>query len=409
MRTKIISAHCSKCTYTVSVCVVQQKKNIILLCSAFLLFTSFLNVSAFAVEEPAVCVVYFTNPGCLSCAEADLIVSSLLEEYSGRFVVVKYDILVSGHDSIWINYCTVYNSSSVVPLVIFGLNDSLSESSLTVTKLKGKIDEHLTVGGNRFPLLNGSSVAFEDLEVSNLPGSPELLPGSIEPPLELPTVLAVITAAAVDSINPCEFAVLVILLSGVLASGERKKALKIGLAFVFTVFVMYLLMGFGIFSIRMASGLTYYFYKAIGIFALIIGALNVKDYFWEDAKGVWSSVPNSLRPKIQRLLDNVTSIPGAVFSGFVVSLFLLPCTSGPYIVVLGLLSYATTRFWATVLLLLYNLIFILPMIGIVLAICFGLTSTAKAAHWRHRRMGLLHLIAGITMIGMGVWMLFLWK
>jgi cytochrome c biogenesis protein CcdA len=235
------------------------------------------------------------------------------------------------------------------------------------------------------------------------------LSGSTEPPLELPTVLAVIAAAAVDSINPCEFAVLVILLSGVLASGEKKKALKIGMAFVFTIFVMYLIMGFGIFSIRIASGLAYYFYKAIGIFALIIGALNVKDYFWEDAKGVWSSVPNSLRPKIQRLLDNVTSIPGAVFSGVVVSLFLLPCTSGPYIIVLGLLSYATTRFWATVLLLLYNLIFILPMIGIVLAICFGLTSTAKAAHWRHRRMGLLHLTAGIIMIGMGVWMLFLWK
>jgi cytochrome c biogenesis protein CcdA len=386
-----------------------QKKNIVLLCSALLFFTSFLNVGVFAVKESAVCVVYFTNSGCIACAEADLRVSSLLEEYFGRFVVVKYDILVSGHNDILTHYCTIYNSSVGVPLMIFGLNDFLSEGSLTVVGLKGEIDEYLAAGGNRFPLLNGSSVAFEDLEVSSLPGSPELLSGSTEPPLELPTVLAVIAAAAVDSINPCEFAVLVILLSGVLASGEKKKALKIGMAFVFTIFVMYLIMGFGIFSIRIASGLAYYFYKAIGIFALIIGALNVKDYFWEDAKGVWSSVPNSLRPKIQRLLDNVTSIPGAVFSGVVVSLFLLPCTSGPYIIVLGLLSYATTRFWATVLILLYNLIFILPMIGIVLAICFGLTSTAKAAHWRHRRMGLLHLIAGIIMIGMGVWMLFLWK
>ena len=408
MRIKIISSRCSKSTYTVGVCVI-QKKNIILLCSALLFLTSFLNIGVFAVEESAVCVAYFTNPGCISCAEADLIVSSLLEEYFGRFVVVKYDLLVSGHNDILTHYCTVYNCSVGVPLVIFGLNDSLNELTLTVVRLKDRIDEYLAAGGNRFPLLNGSSVAFEDLEVSSLPGSPELLSGSTEPPLELPTVLAVIAAAAVDSINPCEFAVLVILLSGILASGERKKALKIGLAFVFTVFVMYLLMGFGIFSIRMASGLAYYFYKAIGIFALIIGVLNVKDYFWEDAKGVWSSVPNSWRPRMQRLLDNVTSVRGAVFSGILVSLFLLPCTSGPYIVVLGLLSYATTRFWAAVLLLLYNFIFILPMLGIVLAICFGLTSTAKAAHWRHRRLGLLHLIAGVIMIGMGVWMLFLWK
>lgn len=391
---------------TVRVCVIQQK-NIVVFCSVLLFFTSFLNVSAFAVEEPAVCVVYFTNPGCISCAQADVIVASLLEDYSGRFVAVKYDILISGHNDILTQYCTVYNCSVGVPLVIFGMNDYLGEGSFNVLSLKGKIDEHLTAGGNSFPLMNGSSVTFEDLAVGSLPGTPELLSGNREPPLEIPTVLAVIAAATADSINPCEFAVLVILLSGVLASGERNRALKIGLAFVFTVFVMYLLMGFGIFSIRPASGLAYYFYKAIGIFALIIGVLNVKDYFWEDSKGVWSGVPNSWRPKIQRLLDNVTSVPGAVFSGVLVSLFLLPCTSGPYLVVLGLLSYATTRFWAAVLLLLYNLIFILPMIGIVLAVCFGLTSTAKAAHWRHRRLRLVHLITGVIMIVMGAWMLFL--
>lgn len=390
----------------VRVCVI-AKKNTILFCFVLLFFTSFLNMEVFAVDRSTACIVYFTNSSCISCAQTDLIVSSLVEEYSGRFVVVKYDISVSEHNAILMQYCAVYNCSVGTPLVIFNLNDSLNASSLTVLSLKGKINEYLTASGNNFPLKNGSSISYEDLNVDSLPGTPELLPANSEPPLELPTVLAVIVAAAVDSVNPCEFAVLVILLSGVLASGEREKALKIGLAFVFTVFAMYLLMGFGIFTIRVISELAYYFYKAIGIFALIIGALNVKDCFWEDAKGFLSSVPNSWRPKIQRLLDSVTSIPGAVFSAVLVSLFLLPCTSGPYIVILGLLSYATTMFWAAVLLLLYNFIFILPMLGIVLAICFGFTSTAKAAHWRHRRLGLLHLIAGVAMIGMGVWMLFL--
>ena len=57
MRIKIISSRCSKSTYTVGVCVI-QKKNIILLCSALLFLTSFLNIGVFAVEESAVCVAY---------------------------------------------------------------------------------------------------------------------------------------------------------------------------------------------------------------------------------------------------------------------------------------------------------------------------------------------------------------
>jgi len=224
--------------------------------------------------------------------------------------------------------------------------------------------------------------------------------------LKVPTLLMVIAAAAVDSVNPCEFAVLVILLSGVIASGGRKKALKTGLAFAFAVFVMYLLMGLGVFSITLVPGITYYFYKAVGVFALFVGVLNIKDYFWENARGVLSSIPESWRPRVQKLLDEATSVPGALLSGVFVSIFLLPCSSGPYIVTLGLLAHEATKLLAIALLLLYNFIFILPMIGIVLAVYFGLTTTAKAAHWRHKRLGLLHLIAGILMFGMGIWMLF---
>jgi len=219
----------------------------------------------------------------------------------------------------------------------------------------------------------------------------------------------IISAAAVDSVNPCEFAILVILLSSITASEGRRKALKAGLAFISAVFVMYLLMGIGILQITRTFaflGVSFYFRKIVGIFALIVGALNIKDYFWEDAQGVLSSMPMSWRPRVQKLLDNITSTPGALLSGILVSFFLLPCTSGPYFIVLSLLDFESTRLLATALLLLYNVIFILPMIGIVLAVYFGLTTTAKAAHWRHKRLGLLHLIAGVVMMGMGIWMLF---
>lgn len=108
---------------------------------------------------------------------------------------------------------------------------------------------------------------------------------------------------------------------------------------------------------------------------------------------------------MKSLIKGVTSVPGAFFIGFVVSLFLLPCTSGPYIVILGLLAKAATKAYAFSLLLLYNLIFVLPMILITLAIYFGITTTEKAEKIRQGKLEVLHLIAGIIILLLGIGML----
>lgn len=86
-------------------------------------------------------------------------------------------------------------------------------------------------------------------------------------------------------------------------------------------------------------------------------------------------------------------------------MFLLPCTSGPYIVILGLLAKSTTQNYAILLLLLYNFIFVLPMILITLGIYFGYTTTDKAEKLRKNRLRTLHLIAGIIILLLGVGML----
>ena len=227
-----------------------------------------------------------------------------------------------------------------------------------------------------------------------------------ESEVKIPTILAIIGAAAVDAINPCAFAVLIILLSTMLAIGERLKALKAGFAYIVSIYIAYFFMGLGIFSVIMVSKLALIFYKAVGVLALIVGALNIKDFFRYGGGGFLMEVPVSWRPKMKSLIGGVTSIPGAFITGFVVSLFLLPCTSGPYIVILGLLAKEATKLLATQLLLFYNFIFILPMIGIVLAVYYGLTTTDKAEKWRQSKLRTLHLIAGIIMVCMGIWMIF---
>ncbi|MBR9702547.1 cytochrome c biogenesis protein CcdA [Candidatus Woesearchaeota archaeon] len=215
---------------------------------------------------------------------------------------------------------------------------------------------------------------------------------------------AVLGAAAVDAINPCAFAVLIILMTTILARGKKKEALLSGLAFAASIYIMYFLMGIGLFAALQSAGLTRTFMFVVAILALILGVLNIKDYFWY-GKGILMEVPRSWRPKLKKLISSVTSVPGAFFIGLLVSFFLLPCTSGPYIIILGLLANTTTQAQGLLYLLLYNLVFILPMIIITIAVYKGLAHVEDLETKRQKALKVLHLIAGIIMLLLGIGML----
>jgi cytochrome c biogenesis protein CcdA/thiol-disulfide isomerase/thioredoxin len=217
------------------------------------------------------------------------------------------------------------------------------------------------------------------------------------------TLPAVLSGAAVDAINPCAFAVLIILITAVLGAGGRRRALSAGLAFSLSIFVSYYLMGLGLYSAVEAAGVTYGLYVVVAVLAIVIGLFNLKDYLWY---GKWfvMEVPLSWRPRLKQLIGGVTSVPGALLIGLAVSLFLLPCTSGPYIVILGLLAKTETRAAAMLWLVVYNLVFVAPMVAITAAIYYGLTTAEKAEAWRARHLRALHLIAGAIILLLGVGM-----
>ncbi|RJR26793.1 cytochrome c biogenesis protein [candidate division WWE3 bacterium] len=213
------------------------------------------------------------------------------------------------------------------------------------------------------------------------------------------TLAAVVAASLVDAINPCAFAVLIILMSTILATGEGKKALRSGLAFSLSIFISYFLMGIGLYAALGSGQISGIFYKFIGVLALILGLFNLKDYFWY-GKVFLMEVPVSWRPKMKNLIGSVTSPAGAFGVGFLVSLFLLPCTSGPYIVILGMLAEKTLHARAVLYLLLYNIIFVSPMVLISAAVYKGFDPN-KAEQIRQKNLRVLHLVAGIILLLMG--------
>jgi cytochrome c biogenesis protein CcdA len=103
----------------------------------------------------------------------------------------------------------------------------------------------------------------------------------------------------------------------------------------------------------------------------------------------------------------VTSPLGAFFAGFVITLFELPCTGGPYFFVIGLLAQSESITSIIPTLLFYNLVFVLPLILIVFAVYFGVSSVEKAEAWKEKNIRVLHLIAGIIMLALGLWVFFI--
>lgn len=224
-------------------------------------------------------------------------------------------------------------------------------------------------------------------------------------------LIGISALALTDSINPCALAVLLILVGSIMSGNleNQRKAIKSGLAFTAGIFTTYLLMGVllvaGIKGLQQAASIEFQsVYLFFGAFAVLIGLLNMKDYFSHGLGGFAMEVPFSWRPKMKKYLRKVTGPAGAFTTAFLVSLFLLPCTSGPYFVAGGILSNMS---WASALPLLtvYNIIFVAPMLIILGAIYFGATEVEQINQWRKQNLEQLHLVTGVILILLGLFLI----
>ncbi|MDD3262614.1 MAG: cytochrome c biogenesis CcdA family protein [Candidatus Absconditabacteria bacterium] len=211
-------------------------------------------------------------------------------------------------------------------------------------------------------------------------------------------------AAIADSINPCEFAIIVLLLGSLLVrTKNRRKVILTGLSFSFAIFLSYFLMGIGL-RRAFSSATNVNLIKIIaGSLGILVGLANLKDVFWHGKLFVME-VPFSRRPRLQKFVKSITSPIGAFFIGLVVSLFLLPCTSGPYITILTFMSASQVdKLRGMLYLFVYNIFFIVPMILITFLVSFGQSRVEKLNKLKDKYNWLTHLIVGLLMLGLGAY------
>ena len=222
------------------------------------------------------------------------------------------------------------------------------------------------------------------------------------------TLKAIALTALADSINPCAIMVLVILLSSLLVyqKENKRKIILTASAFIVAVYLTYFILGLGLASIFATANVSKTIVIVVGIIAILVGLANLKDAFFY-RKGDWAiEIPEKWRTKLAKIILAVTSPYGAFTAGIIVTMFELPCTGGPYIFGLSLISTSPTFIERLLLLAFYNLIFISPLIVIAFLVIQGKMTVEKAEKLKNDNVRFMHFLTGLIMISVGVWAIF---
>lgn len=210
----------------------------------------------------------------------------------------------------------------------------------------------------------------------------------------------VAVAALIDSINPCAFSILVLTIAFLMSIGKiRSSVLAMGSAYILGIFIVYLVIGLGLLQTLHIFDTPHFMAKIGASLLVVLGLINITKEF-VPAFPVKLGIPHAAHRKIAVLMEKA-SVPTAVVLGGLVGLCEFPCTGGPYLMVLGLLHDHATYFTGVGYLIMYNLIFILPLV-LILLIASDKTLLGKVQAWQQGERGVMRWGGGVAMVALGM-------
>ena len=203
-----------------------------------------------------------------------------------------------------------------------------------------------------------------------------------------------------DGIHPCAIAILIFFIAFLLTLQRSfKNIFWLGMVYIFVIFLTYLAIGVGLLSGIMFFGQHHFFAKVGSWLLIILGAVNLRDYFFPRIK-LGLKLPSIPHDKIKNLLQKA-SFPTVAVAAFLVGLCSVPCSGGIYAAITALLASKTTFFTGFLYLLLYNLIFVLPLV-IILLIAADQSLLSRVQQWQKKERRGMRLWGGVAMIILGI-------
>jgi len=352
--------------------------------------------------DRAVHITYFHKPGCQKCARAVKLLQKLRERYPQVMIEKKEakesQQLLEGMGAL---YDVPQVKRLTTPALFIGEDSFLDE--LDETRLEAAIRSYLPTGvASRLPQAEARMGHAKSEILSRFHSF---------------GALTVAGAGLLDGVNPCAFATIVFLVSYLSLVGRgRKEILMTGAAFTAAVFGTYLLLGLG--TLKFLSylnqfarvGKAVYLLAAIGTFTL--ATLSLYDAYQAKqgkVKAITLQLPKSLKLRIHKVIREQTRtsglIAGALVSGFAISALELVCTGQVYLpTITFVMGVEGMRVHALSYLILYNLMFVVPLIVVFGFVHWGTTSVQLGGVLQRHLMA-VKLGTGVLLLGLGVWLL----
>ena len=326
------------------------------------------NISA-DISGGNICVLFFHSPTCGDCHKARSVLEHMKDKYPD-LDVRGYNTANLDNEVLKQSYFEYYNvpQSKQGTLAIFIADEYFVDIDLIEKEIEDVIKDNM----------NGCEC-------------PEVEPDKeiVKEKFTSFTLLAVIGGGLIDGINPCAFATLIFFIGYLWMTGRTKKQiLIIGLGFTLGVFFTYFILGVGIYSFLASSSsvvklLSMWLFPIMGIFALCLGFYSIYDYM-KARKGKKEEMKLQLPKPVKRLIGRVIKHQVqlkyfaliAILTGIVISILEFMCTGQVYLptIMVVVATVPEYQFQAILLLLLYNLMFILPLVIIFTVVYFGMSS-----------------------------------
>ena len=345
-------------------------------------------------------LAYFEKAGCQECARTTFDLKLVQRQYPA-LVVEKFPIETNQPLSEWLSqkYDVPVDKRLSTPMIFVG-TDYLAGTDVTADSLLAIVGKYVAAGAARtwdqFDLTQGESGLVERFKSFG--------------------ALAVLGAGLIDGLNPCAFATLVFFISYMAFTGRRgRDILLVGGAFALGVFLTYLLVGVGLLkvvqSLPFFTSLGRWVYLLTAVLCITLAVLTFRDYL-KARKGQASEMtlklPLRLRRQINRVIREGAQVRAfvlvALVTGFIVSLIELACTGQVYLpTIIFVLSVPELASKAFLYLLLYCIMFIIPLI-IVFVVSYLGTTSEQLSSLVGRHTATVKLLTGLLFVGLALWM-----
>lgn len=354
-------------------------------------------ISSFSVSAKEKTIVYFYEPSCGNCIKTTPLIDKLRDE---GINVIKYDVTENENLNLFYGYCATYfieDNEATWPIVFSGDKYYIDDDILN------SLDDIKENANNDLKEVNENLVVKKNLE------------GFIG-------FSVVLFAGLLDGFNPCAMAMLLLFISLLGFSSNKKALIGISFTYIFALFITYFALGTFLFKFLHLLDISYivkFVNWFIIILCLFLFIFNIYDYIVsknEKYGKIKLQLPKSIQKFNKKIIkfftDKVNNNSKFIYVltfllGVIITFTEFMCTGQIYLpIIVSLVQFSDSlNITAILYLLVYNLAFVLPLI-LIAVIAIKSNSIISTSDIIRKNLHLIKLLNSILFLAIAVYYIF---